>query len=125
MSKFLQIIEEFDPSTEQNPIEIAYDFADLLKTNNIKFGKVKGRNTFYIHDTQNPDKVFVVEVSNMSVSKPSEEDGEAETVIDTLANVDTKAFKAKADRLKVVKTLGGKVLPKYVQQTNDLRNYKI
>lgn len=123
MSKFIQLIEYFDPSSNKNPVDASYEFINFLKSNDIKYGRVKP-NTFYIHDKVDLNKVFVIEVKEVVNTKPSEEDGEAETVVDTLAGIDPKAYKAKQEREKVVKTIAGKVLPKYQQDTMKLKQYK-
>lgn len=123
MSKFIQLIEDFDPSNDINPVNASYEFINFLKSNDIKYGRVKP-NIFYIHDKDDLNKVFVIEVKDIVNTKSSEEDGEAETVIDTLAEIDPKANKIKQQRLKVVKTLASKVLPKYAQKTADLQQYK-
>lgn len=124
MSKFIQLIEDFDPSNEQNPVDAAYEFINFLKSNDIKYGRVKP-NTFYVHDRADLNKVFVIEVKDVVNTKPSEEDGEVETVVDTLADVDQKAAKAKQERLKTVKVLGSKALPKYIEKTAQLLKAKI
>ena len=124
MSKFIQLIEDFDPSNEQNPVDAAYEFINFLKSNDIKYGRVKP-NTFYVHDRADLNKVFVIEVKDVVNTKPSEEDGEVETVVDTLADVDQKAAKAKQERMKTVKVLGSKALPKYIQKTVELSKAKI
>lgn len=124
MSKFIQLIEDFDPSNEQNPVDAAYEFINFLKSNDIKYGRVKP-NTFYIHDKADLNKVFVIEVKDVVNTKPSEEDGEVETIVDTLADVDSKAAKAKQERMKTVKVLGSKALPKYIEKTAQLLKAKI
>ena len=124
MSKFIQLIEDFDPSNEQNPVDAAYEFINFLKSNDIKYGRVKP-NTFYIHDKADLNKVFVIEVKDVVNTKPSEEDGEVETIVDTLADVDSKAAKAKQERMKTVKVLGSKALPKYIEKTAQLLKVKI
>ena len=124
MSKFIQLIEDFDPSNEQNPVDAAYEFINFLKSNDIKYCRVKP-NTFYVHDRADLNKVFVIEVKDVVNTKPSEEDGEVETVVDTLADVDQKAAKAKQERLKTVKVLGSKALPKYIEKTAQLLKAKI
>ena len=124
MSKFIQLIEDFDPSNEQNPVDAAYEFINFLKSNDIKYGRVKP-NTFYVHDRADLNKVFVIEVKDVVNTKPSEEDGEVETVVDTLADVDQKAAKARQERLKTVKVLGSKALPKYIEKTAQLLKAKI
>jgi hypothetical protein len=124
MSKFIQLIEDFDPSNDKNPINASYEFINFLKNNDIKYGRVKP-NTFYIHDKADLNKVFVIEVKDVVNTKPSEEDGEVETVVDTLADTDPKAAKAKQDRMKAVKVLGSKALPKYVQKTTELLKARI
>ena len=124
MSKFIQLIEDFDPSNEQNPVDAAYEFINFLKSNDIKYGRVKP-NTFYVHDKADLNKVFVIEVKEVVNTKPSEEDGEVETVVDTLADVDQKAAKAKQERMKTVRALGPKVLPEYIRKTAQLSKAKI
>lgn len=123
MSKFIQLLEDFDPSNQQNPVDAAYEFINFLKSNDIKYGRVKP-NTFYVHDKADLNKVFVIEVKEVVNTKPSEEDGEAETVVDTLAEIDPRANKMKQQRMKVVKTLASKVLPKYAQKTVELQQFK-
>jgi hypothetical protein len=125
MRKFIQLIEDFDPSNDKNPVDVSYEFIDFLKSNNIKYGRVKSTNTFYVHDKVDLNKVFVIEVKDVVNTKPSEEDGEVETVVDTLADTDPKAAKAKQDRMRAVKVLGSKALPKYVQKTAELSKAKI
>jgi hypothetical protein len=71
------------------------------------------------------NKVFVIEVKDVVNTKPSEEDGEIETVVDTLADIDPKAAKAKQERIKTVKVLGSKALPKYIEKTAQLLKVKI
>lgn len=124
MSKFIQLIEEFDPSNEKNPVDVSYEFINFLKSNDIKYGRVKP-NTFYVHDKADLNKVFVIEVKDVVNTKPSEEDGEIETVVDTLADIDPKAAKAKQERMKTVKVLGSKALPKYIEKTAQLLKVKI
>ena len=124
MSKFIQLIEDFDPSNEQNPVDAAYEFINFLKSNDIKYGRVKP-NTFYVHDRADLNKVFVIEVKDVVNTKPSEEDGEVETIVDTLADVDSKAAKAKQERMKTVKVLGSKALPEYIEKTAQLLKAKI
>lgn len=123
MSTFIQLIEDFHPLNEKNPIDASYEFINFLKSNDIKYGRVKP-NTFYVHDKADLNKVFVIEVKDVVNTKPSEEDGEIETVVDTLAETDPKAAKAKQERIKVVKSLGSKFLPKYIQKTTDLLKTK-
>lgn len=124
MSKFIQLIEDFDPSNEKNPVDASYEFINFLKSNDIKYGRVKP-NTFYVHDKADLNKVFVIEVKDVVNTKPSEEDGEIETVVDTLADIDPKAAKAKQERIKTVKVLGSKALPKYIEKTAQLLKVKI
>ena len=124
MSKFIQLIEDFDPSNEKNPVDASYEFINFLKSNDIKYGRVKP-NTFYVHDKADLNKVFVIEVKDVVNTKPSEEDGEIETVVDTLADTDPKAAKAKQERMKTVKVLGSKALPKYIEKTAQLLKAKI
>ena len=124
MSKFIQLIEDFDPSNEQNPVDAAYEFINFLKSNDIKYGRVKP-NTFYVHDRADLNKVFVIEVKDVVNTKPSEEDGEVETVVDTLADVDQKAARAKQERMRTVKVLASKALPKYIEKTAQLSKAKI
>ncbi len=124
MSKFIQLIEDFDPSNEKNPVDASYEFINFLKSNDIKYGRVKP-NTFYVHDKADLNKVFVIEVKDVVNTKPSEEDGEIETVVDTLADIDPKAAKAKQERMKTVKVLGSKALPKYIEKTAQLLKVKI
>lgn len=124
MSKFLQLIEDFDPTNDQNLDDVAYNFVNFLKSNDIKYGRVKSTNTFYVHDTEDINKVFVVEVKDVVNTKPSEEDGEAETVVDSLADIDPKANKAKQARMAVVKGLANKVLPSYLKKTEQLKSFK-
>lgn len=124
MSKFIQLIEDFDPSNEKNPVDASYEFINFLKSNDIKYGRVKP-NTFYVHDKADLNKVFVIEVKDVVNTKPSEEDGEIETVVDTLADIDPKAAKARQERMKTVRVLGSKALPKYIEKTAQLLKVKI
>jgi hypothetical protein len=124
MSKFIQLIEDFDPSNEKNPVNASYEFINFLKSNDIKYGRVKP-NTFYVHDKADLNKVFVIEIKDVVNTKPSEEDGEIETVVDTLADIDPKAAKAKQERIKTVRVLGSKALPKYIEKTAQLLKVKI
>jgi hypothetical protein len=114
MSKFLQLIEDFDPTNDQNLDDVAYNFVNFLKSNDIKYGRVKSTNTFYVHDKEDMNKVFVVEVKDVVNTKPSEEDGEAEIAVNALADSgDPKAVEAVKRRNNALKGSATKAIAKY------------
>ncbi len=71
MSKFLTLIENYDPNNDAFFTHV-HDLKTLLKSHGVKFG-VTGDGVFYIDDAAN-DKTFVLEIKQVESSENSEED---------------------------------------------------
>ena len=98
MSKFLNLIEDYNPENSGFYTDV-HDFKMLLKSHDIKFG-VRKDGTFYIDDPAN-DKTYIVEIKSVNVGGGTEEDGESYDVVDATSSMNPRSAKAKADFLRV------------------------
>lgn len=100
MSKFLTLIENYDPNNDAFFTHV-HDLKTLLKSHGVKFG-VTGDGVFYIDDAAN-DKTFVVEIKSVDTGKKTEEDGESYDIVDAMSGIDPKAAAAKQKYVNTAK----------------------
>lgn len=113
MSKFLNLIENYDPKNNDF-VSNVHDLKSILKSHGVKFG-VTGSGVFYIDDPEN-NKSIVIEIKSSAELNNSEveEDGEALDVVDGMSSIDPKAAELKK---KYIKTITPK-FPKAVAALN-------
>jgi hypothetical protein len=112
MSKFLNLIENYDPNNDGYYTDV-HDLKMLFKSHGIKFGVREG-GVFYIDDAAN-EKTYVVKIEGIKSSDKREEDGEAAyDVVSATSTKNPKSAQAKAafDRVANAK------LPKALSELN-------
>ena len=111
MSKFLDLIENYDPNNDGYYTDV-HDLKMLFKSHGVKFG-VRKDGVFYIDDAAN-EKTYVVKIEGIKSSDKREEDGEAYDVVDATSSISPQAAAAKANFIKTAKTK----IPKAVADLN-------
>ena len=113
MSKFLDLIENYDPNNDGYYTDV-HDFKMLLKSRDIKFG-VRSGGVFYIDDPAN-NKTYVVEIKSVDTNgKEKEEDNQAFNIVSAGASMDNPAAKKELANFKT------KVIPKIPEAVKKLQ----
>ena len=101
MSKFLNLIEDYNPENSEFYTDV-HDFKMLLKSHDIKFG-VKSGGVFYIDDA-----------ANNKTGSETEEDGEAFNIVDATSSTNQKS----ADMKRKYLNIANAKLPKALNDMN-------
>lgn len=122
MSKFLNLIENYDPRNSEYFTHV-HDFKTLLKSHGIKSG-MRSDGVFYIDDPSN-EKTFVIKIEAVESTNSSEEDGEAYDVVDATSSISAPAKAAKDQFLKTAVPKIPVAVAKLKQQSDAISKMKL